>query len=44
MFYKPRNPFAALASKRKAGTHTKPVKSTRRKEKMKLMQGGEALR
>lgn len=28
---KPRNPFAALASKRKAGSHTKPHKAVRGK-------------
>lgn len=29
----PRNPFVALALKRKAGTHTKPIKAERRSAK-----------
>ena len=33
---KPRNPFVALAKFRKAGSHTKPVKSLRRQEKQAL--------
>jgi hypothetical protein len=33
---KPRNPFVALAKFRKAGAHTKPVKSLRRHEKQTL--------
>ena len=33
---KPRNPFVALAKFRKAGSHTKPVKSLRRHEKQTL--------
>ncbi|MGB4347633.1 MAG: hypothetical protein WBJ21_14690 [Burkholderiaceae bacterium] len=32
----PRNPFVALAKFRKAGSHTKPVKSLRRHEKQAL--------
>ena len=36
---KPRNHLVPLALKRKAGTHTKSMKSARRKEKMELMQG-----
>lgn len=32
---KPRNPFAVLASKRKAGSHTKTTKQTRSAEKVK---------
>jgi hypothetical protein len=31
-----RNPFVALAKFRKAGSHTKPVKSLRRHEKQAL--------
>ena len=30
---KPRNTFAVLAIKRRAGSHTKPYKSLRKKEK-----------
>ncbi|MDP1524514.1 MAG: hypothetical protein Q8M20_01765 [Rhodocyclaceae bacterium] len=33
---KPRNPFVALAKFRKAGSHEKPAKSLRRKEKQTL--------
>ena len=33
---KPRNPFVALAKFRKAGSHTKPMKSLRRQEKQAL--------
>ena len=33
---KPRNPFVELAKFRKAGAHTKPVKSLRRHEKQAL--------
>ena len=33
---KPRNPFVALVKFRKAGSHTKPVKSLRRQEKQAL--------
>lgn len=33
---KPRNPLVALAKFRKAGAHTKPVKSLRRHEKQAL--------
>ncbi len=33
---KPRNPYVALAHKMKAGSHSKPEKSIRRKEKAKL--------
>ena len=38
---KPRNYFVAHAMKRKAGSHVKPNKATRRKEKMEVnkMQG-----
>ncbi len=32
----PRNPFVAVAKFRKAGSHTKPVKSLRRHEKQAL--------
>ena len=32
----PRNPFVVLAKFRKAGSHTKPVKSLRRHEKQAL--------
>ncbi len=32
----PRNPFVAAAKFRKAGSHTKPVKSLRRHEKQAL--------
>ncbi len=32
----PRNPFVVLAKFRKAGSHTKPVKSLRRQEKQAL--------
>lgn len=31
---KPRNPFAVLASKRKAGSHRKSTKALRRKDKI----------
>ncbi|NCY08290.1 MAG: hypothetical protein EBX30_14030 [Betaproteobacteria bacterium] len=32
----PRNPFVALAKFRRAGFHTKPIKSSRRQEKQAL--------
>ena len=32
----PRNPFVALAKTRKAGSHTKPIKSLRRQDKQAL--------
>ncbi len=39
----PRNPFVALAKSRKAGSHTKPVKSLRRHEKQALAKAAKQL-
>lgn len=40
---KPRNIFAVLASKRKAGSHRKSNKALRRKEKMNLRNRSETV-